>query len=121
MPPQIVVRAADFRPYELQDLLPSDTRFKLLLFTGDISNTAQQIKLQRLADETEKLLQRYTPGMIYDIFDVISISSATKEKVIYTDVPLFFRPHWSKCVFHVPSSLNKPADYYPECLSKDPT
>ena len=28
----VFVRATDGRPYELQDLLPSDTRFKILVF-----------------------------------------------------------------------------------------
>ncbi|KAJ6553668.1 FAD binding domain-containing protein [Mycena sp. CBHHK59/15] len=36
MPPQMLICAADSRPVELQDLLPSDTLFKLLDFTGNI-------------------------------------------------------------------------------------
>ena len=33
--PQVLLRAADRRPYEIQDLLPSDARFKVLVFVGD--------------------------------------------------------------------------------------
>ncbi len=42
MPPQIILRAADARPYELQDLLPSDTRFKVIVFSGDVNAPGAQ-------------------------------------------------------------------------------
>lgn len=99
MPPQLLKRAADLRPYEIQDLLPSDTRFKILLFTGDTSEAARQNTLQRLAHDLERLLHNYAAqGKIQELFDIVIISSATEAKVRYTDVPLFFRPHWSKYV-----------------------
>ena len=34
MLPHVFVRAADARPFEIQDLLPADTHFKLLVFAG---------------------------------------------------------------------------------------
>lgn len=99
MPPQILKRAADLRPYELQDLLPSDMRFKILIFTGNTSDVPRQSTLQSLAHDMEKLLCKYADqGKIHDLFEIIIISSATETKVRYTDVPQFFRPHWSKCV-----------------------
>ena len=41
MPPQIIIRAADARPFELQDLLPADTRFKVLIFAGDFADAVK--------------------------------------------------------------------------------
>lgn len=51
MPPQVIVRAADARAYELQDLLPSDARFKILVFAGDTANPAQRAKVEKLVGE----------------------------------------------------------------------
>ena len=47
--PQVVVRAADARPFELQDLLPADTRFKLLVFAGATAAPAQLARVRVLA------------------------------------------------------------------------
>ena len=35
MPSQLVVRILDGRPFELQDLLPADGRWKIVLFPGN--------------------------------------------------------------------------------------
>ncbi|KAF8997916.1 FAD binding domain-containing protein [Cyathus striatus] len=96
MPPQILMRAADCKPVDIQDYLPSDTRFKLIAFTGNTSAPAQRSHLQKVADEIKTVLQKYTLTNIYDVFDIISISSVTKADVRYTSLPELFRPHWSK-------------------------
>ncbi|TDL26709.1 hypothetical protein BD410DRAFT_825808 [Rickenella mellea] len=101
MPPQVVVRAADARPYELQDLLPADTRYKVLIFAGDITEEGQRTKVQALEKEMgrpEGFLKKYTPdGAPRDaIFDVLSICVGKKETINFTDVPELFRTHWSK-------------------------
>lgn len=93
MPPQLLIRAADSRPVELQDLLPSDTRFKLLVFTGDSSGAAQQSKLERAAEEIQPWVNKYGSAI-----DIVSISSAKKANVRYNELPLVFRSHWSKYV-----------------------
>jgi len=98
--PQILVRAADARPYELQDLLPADMRFKILIFAGDTTQVAQRIKVEKLAQEMsrpESFLQKYTPGEEWNkVFDILAISSGKKEHVNYTELPKLFRSHWSK-------------------------
>ncbi|KAL0953947.1 hypothetical protein HGRIS_005108 [Hohenbuehelia grisea] len=103
MPPHVFPRAADSRPVELQDLLPSDTRFRILIFAGDTCLPEQQAKLERLADELdrpERFVQRFcamhSKTQANDAFDFITISAATKWTVRYTDVPLRLRSHWSK-------------------------
>lgn len=114
MVPGILIRAADFRPYELHDLLPSDGRLKLLVFCGDVTDPTQNEKLQRISVEIESVLEKYTPtasrakvteveinGMKIpypqnEVFEIISISSAKKATVRYNTLPAVLRSHWSK-------------------------
>ncbi|KII85917.1 hypothetical protein PLICRDRAFT_115229 [Plicaturopsis crispa FD-325 SS-3] len=97
MLPHVFVRAADARPYEIQDLLPADTRFKVLVFAGDITNSAQRQKVCAAADAMSKsgaFLDSHSTKRA--MFDVMAISAGRKEDVSYTDLPELFRPHWSK-------------------------
>lgn len=102
MPPQILIRAADSRPFELQTLLPADTRFKVLIFAGDTSQASQRVRVDNLAMDmsaSHRFLKTYSPsGNIFSAFDILSISSATKLSVRYNELPKLFRSHWSKCV-----------------------
>lgn len=100
MLPQVLVRAADARPYEVQDLLPADSRFKVIIFAGDTGNASQRLLLENVAEKMgkpESFLNKYSRGSgISKVFEILSISSAKKEIVNYTDLPKLFRPHWSK-------------------------
>ncbi|KAJ6619953.1 FAD binding domain-containing protein [Mycena sp. CBHHK59/15] len=89
MPPQVLVRAADFRPIELHDLLPSDTLFKLLVFTGD--KVADGSELHAVALEVEKVTKRFGKAV-----DIISIVSSKRADFSFMDLPVVLRPHWSK-------------------------
>ena len=72
--PQVVVRAADGRSYDVQDLLPSDVRFKVLVFAGDTSRVCQYGRLQRLSSDLETLLKKYSRTQkLEGLFDVLSI------------------------------------------------
>ncbi|KAG6381746.1 putative phenol hydroxylase [Boletus reticuloceps] len=99
MLPQIFVRAADIRPMELQDLLPSDVRFKVLLFPGYLTK-ARVGELGLLAEELSKpssFLKKYShDGNVSTVFDIITIAAGSKEDINYLHVPQFFRPHWTK-------------------------
>ena len=97
MLPHIFIRAADARPYELHDLLPANTKWKLLVFTGDIGpgSPNQRQKVTQLAEElggTDGLLSRYADGA----FDILTICATEKGQINYTDVPKVLRPHWSR-------------------------
>ncbi|KAF8511810.1 FAD binding domain-containing protein [Hysterangium stoloniferum] len=97
MIPQVLIRAADGRSYELQDLLPADVRFKLLIFTGNTRDKAQLDKLHTLAGALEPTLLKYVQGeKIENMFEILSISTASKEDVEYTVLPKIMRHHWSK-------------------------
>ena len=88
MPPQIFIRAASVKPVEVQDLLPADTRFKILVFAGNISTDKDRATLHVLAGELDKpgnFLRRYGRGDVFrwDVFDVLCFSSAKRDQVDY--------------------------------------
>ncbi|EIW75095.1 hypothetical protein CONPUDRAFT_85427 [Coniophora puteana RWD-64-598 SS2] len=105
VPPQVFVRAADAWPFELQDLLPSDFKFKLLVFTGDHNVPAQQARVRAFAEGLEKpgsFYTRYAPpgtggkgAVVQNRFEVITIWDGKKEEVNYLDIPAVLRPHWT--------------------------
>ncbi|KIJ65495.1 hypothetical protein HYDPIDRAFT_110592 [Hydnomerulius pinastri MD-312] len=99
MPPQIFVRAADSRPIEIQDMLPADIRFKVLVFVGLLTET-QIDKVNLLAEELNKpssFLHRYTAdGKVSSTFDIVTITAGKKDDANYLIVPALFRSHWSK-------------------------
>lgn len=95
--PHIFLRAADGRPFEIQDLLSSDTRFKVLVFTGNTSDPEQLLKVVDLAEKLKEILQPYA-GNVAKVFDILTFSMITKGKVTYNVIPPFLRPHWTKWV-----------------------
>ncbi|KAH9893347.1 FAD binding domain-containing protein [Cubamyces lactineus] len=95
--PQMFIGAADGQPFEIQDLLPADLRFKVLVFGGNISIQGDLERLKEVAiamDAPESFLRRFGHGD--GVFDVLCFSSAKQETTDYLDFPAFFRPHWSK-------------------------
>ncbi|KIJ11904.1 hypothetical protein PAXINDRAFT_171529 [Paxillus involutus ATCC 200175] len=99
MLPQIFVRAADALPVQIQDMLPADVRFKVLVFMGILTDT-QIANVNSLAAQLRKpssFLQKYAAhGDVSSVFDIITIVAGRKEEASFLDVPLLFRPHWSK-------------------------
>jgi len=101
--PQTLIRAADSRPYELQDLCPADTKFKILLFLGDIADLTQLERAQKLAGalgKPESFLSKYGRSKAgaagWKVFELLTICTTRKETVNYLDVPAFLRSHWTK-------------------------
>lgn len=86
-------------------MIPSDTRYKILIFTGDVEVETQRLRLDLFAREATSSsgfltiygrrtkLDKTTWGAL---FDVISVIAGKKEKVDYTSVPSALRAHWSK-------------------------
>ena len=94
--PQIFVRAADSRPVEIQDLLPADSRFKLLVFVGNSSDATRRDRIRRVAEDIRDVLRPYSPDGISAMFEIIPISCAKKADVRYNDLSELFECHWSK-------------------------
>jgi len=100
VPPCKFMRAADAWPFELQDLLPSDFLFKLLVFTGEFDDPLQQARVESMVADMQKpdsFLNRYaTPED--PRFDIITISKGRKETFNLFLLPTLLRSHWSKWV-----------------------
>ncbi|CAE7114877.1 unnamed protein product [Rhizoctonia solani] len=99
--PQVIIRTADARPFEIQDLIPSDIRYKVIVFAGNTKDVMQKARIQKLADELEKperFYKKYTPAgaPVDTVFEVLVVSSMTKTTGDYTDIPTTLRTHWSK-------------------------
>ena len=69
-------------------MLPADTRFKILVFAGDVSDSSDRAKLKTLAEDLnrpESFLRRYGRGDVgkWEVFDVLCFSSGKKDRVGY--------------------------------------
>ncbi|KAG1857817.1 phenol hydroxylase [Suillus subluteus] len=95
VPPYKFMRAADGWPFELQDLLPSDFLFKLLVFTGEFSDLLQQARVESMVMDMQKpesFLKCYsTPGN--SRLDIITISKGRKETFNFLRLPTLLRSH----------------------------
>ena len=99
MLPHVFICAADARPFDIQDFLPADTRYKILAFLGDLDNGEQVARVKRLADDIaspKSFYRKFGGEEPAKVFDIVSIGSGRKDQVNYTDVPLALRTHWSK-------------------------
>ena len=88
MLPHVFIRAASSQPIEVQDMLPADIRFKILVFAGNVSDDSDRASLQDLSgdlNKPENFLRRYGRGDIgtWAVFDVLCFSSGKKDRVGY--------------------------------------
>ena len=88
---QIVVRHVDARPFHLQDQMPADLRFRLLIFTGDCLDSSQLAKIEETTAALQALAKRYTPssGSYDDVIDFITVSSNPHAAYEKESLPLF--------------------------------
>jgi len=84
--PHTLVRAADAREVNIQDLAPSDARFKLFVFPGEHAQ-----KVAAYLSQPECVFNQHR-----DAFDVITVLQGSKNTVNYVEVPAVLRPHWNK-------------------------
>ncbi|KAJ3852796.1 FAD binding domain-containing protein [Lentinula lateritia] len=100
LPPRPLLRAADCRPIDLHDLLVSDARFKLLVFTGDTHDPAQMARVQEFAKQFSAsgsfFAEFSSPDSMRKVFDIVPISSEKKETIMYNALPRILWSHWSK-------------------------
>lgn len=98
MPSAKVLNQSDARPWHFQELLPSNGRWRVVVFAGDISKTEQREKLDsvgRAISEKSSFLNLFTPvGASYDVvFEILAIHSAPRVKTTIFDFPEVFRQY----------------------------
>lgn len=101
-PPEHIVCAYDDCLVQVQDLIKSDTKFKLLVFTGDLTNEDQRSSLKTLAERISSsplLLQQKLANTDSEasmkMLEVYSIMIGNRGNVNYQDVPAALRSHWT--------------------------
>ena len=85
--PHVFIHAADAKPVNIHDLLPADTRFKILVFVGDVKTETGAGQLRVLAErmqEPSSFLRRFAHGDHSQIFDVLCFTAAERDSVDYT-------------------------------------
>jgi len=97
--PQIIIRVADCRPYEMQDLIISNTKWKLLFFVGDPKQGKQAARVTELGEYMQQptsFLRRLSPKDNKEaMFTMLAISSTPKDDADYTDIHPGLLTHWS--------------------------
>ncbi|KAE9394654.1 hypothetical protein BT96DRAFT_923415, partial [Gymnopus androsaceus JB14] len=100
LPPRAVLRAADSHPLDLHDFLVSDTRFKLLVFTGNTHEPCQMARVEAFAKELmapDSFFGTYSSlEAMRTVFDIVPISSEKKQTIMYNALPRVLWSHWSK-------------------------
>ena len=88
--PHILVRAADAREVNIQDLVPSNGRFKLFVFPGEQHAHAKTVATY--LDRPECFFNKNHR----DAFEIITVLQGSKNTINYLDLPPVLRPHWTK-------------------------
>lgn len=92
-----VLNQADARPWQLQQHLKSDGRFRIVVFAGKVKGSEQMRRVRRLGDSLsspESFVRKVTPfGKPFDsVIDVLAIHSSPRTEVEFFDFPELFRP-----------------------------
>lgn len=99
--PHVFVRASDGRPYEMQDLLPADACFKVLVFTGDTNHQGQMRRVRDCADQLgrpDSFFKRFGKDNPAKVFSLLIFSSVSVSTIDFTGLIRIFKTHWSRQV-----------------------
>lgn len=98
MPSFQVLSQADARPWQFQELLKSNGRWRVVVFAGDIKQPAQKARVQALGEalaRPDSFLHRYTPAdaPIDSVIEVLTIHSSPRREVeLLEDFHEIFHP-----------------------------
>ncbi|PVH72447.1 2-polyprenyl-6-methoxyphenol hydroxylase [Cadophora sp. DSE1049] len=96
-----VVRFCDALPIQLQKALPSDGRWRIVVFAGDLTDSESSARLKKLGhylNLVESPVRRYTPQDrdIDSAIEVIVVLSGSRQDLEQDGIPEFFRPKTGK-------------------------
>lgn len=98
VPSTKVLSQADARPWHLHELLPSNGKWRLVLFVGDVSQPGPTENMNKVAEALaapNSFLKRFTPAdqRYDDVIEVLTIHAAKRlDKTIF-DFPEVLRPY----------------------------
>lgn len=93
-----VLNQSDARPWHLQELLRSNGTWRVILFPGDVSKTAQKDRMNSLCEAMSgpsSFLNRFRPtGSRYDsVIEVLTVHASKRADVDIFDFPDVLRPY----------------------------
>jgi phenol 2-monooxygenase len=100
MHPAMLVRAADGWPHNMQDLLPSDGRYKVLIFASNITQDDQISRVRELSKAfATPFWRKNSNASKEDVLDVLAFAHGVKSPVdAYTTLRAELGLEWTKCV-----------------------
>ena len=96
MPSAKVLNQSDARPWQFQELLPSNGHWRVVILASDIKQEKQRKKLESVGkaiDSQESFLRRFTAkDAAHDaVFELLAVHSAPRTDVTIFDFPEVFR------------------------------
>lgn len=97
MPSFKVLNQADARPWHFQELLPSNGKWRIVLFAGDISKEHQMARVQRFGEslaQHDSFINRFTPKgkPINSIIEILTVHSAPRASTELHEFPVILHP-----------------------------
>lgn len=97
MPSFQVLNQADARPWQFQEMLKSDGRWRIVVFAGDVSDAKQMERVAALGkalDGPESFIRRFTPAgkNIDSLIEILTIHSAKRAETEMHSFPDIFHP-----------------------------
>ena len=91
-----VLNQSDARPWDTQELLPSNGRWRVVVFCGDIRQPAQANALAEAGKaiaNPQSFLNRFTPSKVApdSVFEVLAIHAAPRRETTIFSFPACFR------------------------------
>ena len=92
-----VLNQSDARPWQFAHFLPSDGRFRIIVFAGDLQSPEQWRRVQTLGEalaSKDSLLHRFTPSgqRLDSVIEVLTIHSAPRREIELLDLNEVFHP-----------------------------
>lgn len=94
MPSEKIVCQAEANPVLLSNILPSNGRWRILVFAGDLISADQRQVIQKVGDALETTCQRYAcPGQgLHSTIEVITIHAGSRDDVTLLDLHNVYHP-----------------------------
>ncbi|OQV03397.1 FAD binding domain-containing protein [Cladophialophora immunda] len=97
IPSYKILNQSDARPWHLQELLPSNGAWRILVFAGNISDRGQLSRYEALGkslSSAESFYTKFNGRSIPDnpVFELLTIHSAPRNEIELLDLPDIFHP-----------------------------
>ncbi|KAF1980310.1 hypothetical protein BU23DRAFT_495713 [Bimuria novae-zelandiae CBS 107.79] len=100
IPSHRILNQSDARPWHLQELLPSDGAWRVLVFAGDILEPAQFSRYSafgKALSSPDSFVNQHKPkgaeGGLGSLFEILTIHSSPRAKVELLSLPEVFHPY----------------------------